>query len=389
MWTPIQLVYAVLMVVSGSLNTLVVKKADMIESENSNGTVVEFNHPFLQAGFMFLGESLCMVVFLLTIAYRLYCHKDDYENNEGPKCLSQDVESKEFEKEKESCSMLRYLFTQFKLFYFPALCDVTATSIMYIALTLTSASSFQMLRGSIMIFVGLESVIFLKKKLEWWRWLGMFIILIGLIIVGVSDVIYPSDLTSDGGDHEQILDGIPDEVLGDILVVAAQVVAGTQFVYEEAFIKKHNIPALKVVGWEGIFGVITLSIAMIPMNFIVVGPDWGHNPREVLEDPIDGLTRIINSAPLMGALALTMISIAFFNFAGVSITRELGATNRKVLDSLRTLVIWAVSLAVGWQAFFWLQPVGFVVLVAGMFVYNDILFIPMIRKHTNVIPDGW
>ena len=40
------------------------------------------------------------------------------------------------------------------LFYAPALCDVTATSIMYIALTLTSASSFQMLRGSIMIFVG-------------------------------------------------------------------------------------------------------------------------------------------------------------------------------------------------------------------------------------------
>ena len=34
---------------------------------------------------------------------------------------------------------------------------------------------------------------------------------------------------------------------------------------------------------------------MIPMNFIVVGPDWGHNPREVLEDPIDGLIQIVNS----------------------------------------------------------------------------------------------
>ena len=60
-------------------------------------------------------------------------------------------------------------------------------------------------------------------------------------------------------------------------------------------------------------------------------------------------------APLMGALALTVVSIAFFNFAGVSITRELGATNRKVLDSLRTLVIWAFSLIIGWQLFYWLQ----------------------------------
>ena len=57
----------------------------------------------------------------------------------------------------------------------------------------------------------------------------------------------------------------------------------------------------------------------------------------------------------MGALALTVVSIAFFNFAGVSITRELGATNRKVLDSLRTLVIWAFSLIIGWQLFYWLQ----------------------------------
>jgi len=384
MWTPRQFAYAVLMVTAGTLNTLVVKKADLIESENSDGEVVVFNHPFLQATFMFLGESLCMIVYLLTIAYRLYCAKNDAENNETPKCLSQDEESETVEKEKAGNYSIF-------IFYFPALCDVTATSIMYIALTLTSASSFQMLRGSIMIFAGLESVIFLKKKLEWWRWLGMFIVLIGLIIVGVSDVIFPSDLTSGGGDgeDEQILDGIPDEVLGDILVVAAQVVAATQFVYEEAFIKKYDIPALKVVGWEGIFGVITLSIAMIPMNFIVVGPDWGHNPREVLEDPIDGLIQIVNSPPLMGALSLTILSIAFFNFAGVSITKELGAVNRKVLDSLRTLFIWAVSLIIGWQAFYWMQPVGFVVLVVGMFVYNDILFLPMIREHTNLLPEGW
>ena len=69
----------------------------------------------------------------------------------------------------------------------PALCDVTATSIMYVALTLTSASSFQMLRGSILIFVGILSVLVLRKRLEWFRWLGMLIILLGLIVVGVSD----------------------------------------------------------------------------------------------------------------------------------------------------------------------------------------------------------
>jgi drug/metabolite transporter (DMT)-like permease len=69
----------------------------------------------------------------------------------------------------------------------PAWFDIGGTSVMYVALTLTSASSFQMLRGSILIFVGIMSIIFLKRKLEWFRWLGMFIIMCGLVTVGVSD----------------------------------------------------------------------------------------------------------------------------------------------------------------------------------------------------------
>ena len=38
----------------------------------------------------------------------------------------------------------------------------------------------QMLRGSIMIFVGILSRIFLKKRLEWFRLLGMGVVVIGI-----------------------------------------------------------------------------------------------------------------------------------------------------------------------------------------------------------------
>lgn len=51
----------------------------------------------------------------------------------------------------------------------------------------------------------------------------------------------------------------------------------------------------------------------------------------------------------------TIVSIAFFNFAGISVTKELSATTRMVLDSVRTLVIWLVSLALSWQDFHLLQ----------------------------------
>lgn len=48
-------------------------------------------------------------------------------------------------------------------------------------------------------------------------------------------------------------------------------------------------------------------------------------------------------------------SIAFFNYAGISVTKEMSATTRMILDSIRTFVIWAFSLAVGWQTFHYMQ----------------------------------
>ncbi len=64
-----------------------------------------------------------------------------------------------------------------------------------------------------------------------------------------------------------------------------------------------------------------------------------------------------------------VFSIAFFNFAGISVTKELSSTTRMVLDSGRTLVIWAVTLALGWQKFNALQVVGFVLLVIGKWTF--------------------
>ena len=65
-------------------------------------------------------------------------------------------------------------------------------------------------------------------------------------------------------------------------------------------------------------------------------------------------------------------------------TKEMSATTRMVLDSVRTLVIWGVSLGVGWQHFQFLQLLGFLILVTGMCVYNDLL-IGKYKKITDFI----
>ncbi|VDN18840.1 unnamed protein product [Gongylonema pulchrum] len=103
------------------------------------------------------------------------------------------------------------------VFAAPAFCDVLATSIMYIGLNLTQASSFQMLRGAVIIFTGLFSVAFLGSYLQGaviiftglfsvaflgsylqgFRWFGMGLVTVGLVIVGVGDIIFDENPKDD------------------------------------------------------------------------------------------------------------------------------------------------------------------------------------------------
>ena len=66
-----------------------------------------------------------------------------------------------------------------------------------------------------------------------------------------------------------------------------------------------------------------------------------------------------------------------FNFFGLSVTRSVSATSRSTIDTCRTLFIWLVSLALGWESFKWLQVVGFALLVYGTFLFNDIVRPPL------------
>ncbi|XP_062981582.1 solute carrier family 35 member F6 [Elgaria multicarinata webbii] len=333
-WTKYQLGLAALMLVTGSINTLSAKWADKLSAPGCNGsTEHSFQHPFLQAVGMFLGEFSCLAVFYLLLC----CDRRRPEPTMAP---------------PQSFNPL--------LFLPPALCDMTGTSLMYVALNMTSASSFQMLRGAVIIFTGLLSVAFLGRKLVWNQWLGIVITIVGLVVVGLAD------LSSNNKDRN-----LSQVITGDLLIIMAQVIVAIQMVLEEKFVYKHDVHPLRAVGTEGFFGFVILSVILVPMYYIP-GGSFSGNPRKVLEDALDAFCQIGHLPLIAVALLGNISSIAFFNFAGISVTKEISATTRMVLDSLRTVVIWAVSLAVGWEIFHGLQILGFLILLVGAALYNGL-----------------
>jgi len=72
-----------------------------------------------------------------------------------------------------------------------------------------------------------------------------------------------------------------------------------------------------------------------------------------------------------------IFSIGFFNACGVAVTKFASAAQRSTIDTCRTLCIWVISLILGWEDFYAAELIGFVMLVGGTLVYNEILIIPI------------
>jgi len=193
---------------------------------------------------------------------------------------------------------------------------------MYLGLTYTAPSTFQMLRGSVVIFTGIFSVLFLKRKLHAFHWLGMLVVLAGLACVGLASVLF-----ADKSDAPR------NAILGDVLVIVAQLVAATQMVVEEKLLDKYHVPALQAVGMEGVFGFgFMLTLLIIFQN--VPGLPCKESDAECdphhFEDSIDAFYRL-NDNPIIAVATLgNLLSIAFFNFFGLSVTKNLSATTRMV-----------------------------------------------------------
>lgn len=134
----------------------------------NDGNLRPFVHPYMQAWGMFVGEIGCLIVYLIDRQRRL-SNRMANGSNIGP--YDPVLDAPKFEP---------------LIFAIPAMLDLTSTCISYTGLTLTYASSYQMLRSASIIFTAFLTQFVLKNPISLIRWLGVFFIVCGLITVGVT-----------------------------------------------------------------------------------------------------------------------------------------------------------------------------------------------------------
>lgn len=92
-----------------------------------------------------------------------------------------------------------------------------------------------------------------------------------------------------------------------------------------------------------------------------------------IDDAKKGILQVASSGPLLAAAVGSILSMALYNWFGVSVMKQLSAASRLSIDACRTALVWAFSVIAGWESFVGMQLFGFLILICGTTLYNELL----------------
>ena len=170
--------------------------------------------------------------------------------------------------------------------------------------------------------------------------------------------------------------------LGILLIIIAQFFTGGLFIVEEYFLGDYYLDPMKVVGLEGMWGLSYYMLALPIMQAIHCSSDslcqFGY-----IENSSYAFWQMGQNSEIIWLSIGMMASIAFFNVCGITTTKVASAAQRATIDTSRTLVIWIMSCLLKLETFHWESIFGFIFLVFGTLVYNEIIVLPFLGLDQN------
>lgn len=347
-----------------------------VGGDNLYGNRAHFKKPWFQVLTMFVGMSICIV--LDSVKRRHHHHSrhtskkdrkehiagDDTHDEGTPLLASNGHENSHAHRYHRRTAAQKHV-TSLWLLQVPTLLDMIATACGTTGLLFTTVSVYQMLRGAQLVFVAILSVVFLKRRLNVMNYVGICLCTMGITLVGLANV-YNED---EGHGKRQTLFGV-------LIILLGQLLQGTQSVVEEYFMKNLQMSSVKVVAWEGLFGVMHCVVWVLPLLYFLPGFDHGH-----WEDSLDSLYMITHSSSIVLIMFADMTMMLFYNLCGMIVTESLSAVHRVIIETLRTICVWVIDVFLfyfvtnggfgePWTKYSYLQLAGFGFLVMGTLTYN-------------------
>ena len=196
-----------------------------------------------------------------------------------------------------------------------------------------------------------------------------------MIFVGWSGLWNPSDN--------------PTTILGVFLVLFGNLLFSLNVIVQEILFRKYKTNAMKFSGLEGIFGTAYQLIVVLILGFI---PCEGENAKIECFDGIfvntwKSLNVLFHSPNLIILYFFFSATGSFMKIASVYLVKSTSATSWMTIDASRIVLVWAFFLL--WPSskfhenFDYIQFIGFLFLICGTIIFNEIVVIPLLGLHKN------
>ena len=357
----------------GTLTSLLAKVVFQLKGDGLHGDNHAFEKPYFMVLVMFVSMSACVPMYIFNARSASSgdesARKDNYTAlTDDDQQLSGDAAA-DGQGEETGGRKRTSLTKQCLLLAIPTAFDLIATVLMNVGLLTVTASVYQMMRSAELVFAAIFGVFFLKRRLILDHFVAIGCAMAGVALVGVANLL--SDPAAEGGDSKS---DTAASLTGMLLICASQAVQAAQLTFEDTFLHDFDIDVTLLVGAEGVWGTI-MTVAVLAVVQFTPNSDGG-----VVEDTADTFAMLKNTQKLLIIVVVQGAGLFLYNFFGCSVTGNFSAVFRTVLETLRTLFVWAVDLVlfyghVGgglgerWTAYSPMQALGFVFLVLATLIY--------------------
>ena len=232
-----QMVYTVMvtMMLTGTGVTIFAKlQNNQVVGLKADGSDLYFIHPIFQAFEFGLGEMLMIVPWLMGKVWKRW------QGHKEPRLVQKGKKNYE-----------DHLLTVVQKVSIPAFCDCVACLFMTLGLSQTSASVYQMIRGSLIVMIAIFSKLFLKRQQYLYQWLSICFCILGVTIVGFVGV-----LNSTKQENRTSVLGI-----GSLLM--AKLCIAIQLILEERVHSEFDVDLLFFIGVQGSWMALTFFLMLV------------------------------------------------------------------------------------------------------------------------------
>lgn len=195
------------------------------------------------------------------------------------------------------------------------------SSLNFIGLILLAASTYQIMKTMLLLFLMLQSVIFLRRHYNLTQWLAMLTVVIGLGVVSIHNGESPEE-TQVGGPH-----------IGIICMAIGQFFHATQMTIEESILKgKAKVGPLYVMGCEGSWGLLFTFIFFFVAKTVACPFEENQCVNGHIDDISIVKEQLAAKPSLVWFALLFVILAASYNGSSVLAMKYTSAVNRSITE---------------------------------------------------------